>query len=75
VPNSTDGAAGSVVQLAQHAGLPRRLKVVSGIRRDEAEELFADAPARSLTGQPEPTRSAPPKGRKPPRLFARGPIL
>jgi tRNA(adenine34) deaminase len=41
VPNSTDGAAGSVVQLAQHAGLPRRLKVVSGIRRDEAEELFA----------------------------------
>ena len=39
LPNSRDGAAGSVVQLAQHAGL-RRMKVVSGIRRDEAEELF-----------------------------------
>lgn len=41
VPNTVDGAAGSVVQLAQHASLPRRMKVVSGIRRDEAEELFA----------------------------------
>jgi tRNA(adenine34) deaminase len=40
VPNFIDGAAGSVVQLAQHASLPRRMRVVSGIRRDEAEELF-----------------------------------
>jgi tRNA(adenine34) deaminase len=40
-PNRSDGAAGTVVQLAEHAGLSRRLKVVSGIRRDEAEELFA----------------------------------
>ena len=39
VPNPIDGAAGSVIQLAQHAALGRRLAVVSGIRRDEAEEL------------------------------------
>ena len=41
VANSRDGAAGTVIQLAQHPGLPRRIKVVSGIRRDEAEALFA----------------------------------
>jgi tRNA(Arg) A34 adenosine deaminase TadA len=41
VPNAHDGAAGTVIQLAQHPGLPRRIKVVSGIRRDEAEALFA----------------------------------
>jgi tRNA(adenine34) deaminase len=46
VPNRTDGAAGTVIQLAQHDALPRRLKVISGIRRDEAEELFAAAPSR-----------------------------
>ena len=40
VPNHTDGAAGTVIQLAQHPALPRRLKIVSGIRRDEAEELL-----------------------------------
>lgn len=39
IPNPIDGAAGSVIQLAQHAALGRRLSVVSGIRRDEAEEL------------------------------------
>ncbi len=39
VPNPVDGAAGSVLQLAQHSGLGRRLQVVSGIRREEAEEL------------------------------------
>jgi hypothetical protein len=33
-----------VVQLAQHASMPRRIKVVSGIRRDEAEALFAASP-------------------------------
>jgi tRNA(adenine34) deaminase len=43
VPNARDGAAGSVIQLAQHASLPRRIKVISGIRRDEAEALFAGA--------------------------------
>ena len=46
VPNTEDGAAGTVIQLAQHPGLVRRLKIVSGIRREEAEELFAAAPAR-----------------------------
>ena len=44
-PNEDDGACGSVIQIAQHAGLPRRMRVVSGIRRDEAEELFAAAPS------------------------------
>jgi tRNA(adenine34) deaminase len=43
VPNPVDGAAGSVLQLAQHPSLGRRLQVVSGIRRDEAEELEAAA--------------------------------
>jgi hypothetical protein len=28
------------VQLAQHADLPRRIRVVSGIRQDEAAALF-----------------------------------
>ncbi len=36
-----DGAAGSVIQLAQHPDLPRRIKVVSGIRQEQAEALFA----------------------------------
>ena len=43
-PNHRDGAAGTVLQLAQHPALPRRIKVVSGIRRDEAEALLATAP-------------------------------
>jgi len=48
LPDPIEGAAGSVLQLAQHAGLPRRLRVVSGIRRDEVEELFAGPlPARA----------------------------
>jgi tRNA(adenine34) deaminase len=41
--NPIDGAAGSVMQLAQDGRLARKLKVVSGIRCDEAEELFAQA--------------------------------
>ena len=41
IPNTADGAAGTVIQLAQHASLPRRIRVVSGIRRDEVEALFA----------------------------------
>ncbi len=44
-PNEVNGAAGSVLQLAQHPGLPRRMQVVSGIRREEAEELFRLDPA------------------------------
>ncbi|HET7026986.1 MAG TPA: nucleoside deaminase [Candidatus Limnocylindrales bacterium] len=47
VPNLVDGAAGSVVQLAQHGSLPRRMQIVSGIRRDEAEDLFAPHDART----------------------------
>ena len=43
--NDRYGAAGTVLQLAQHPDLPRRLKIVSGIRRDEAERLLAPAPA------------------------------
>ena len=39
-PNFVDGAAGTVIQLAQHPHLPRRIRLVTGIRRDEAEELF-----------------------------------
>jgi len=44
-PNAVDGAAGTVLQLAQHTGLGRRVKVVSGIRRDEVEELIRSEPA------------------------------
>ena len=43
IPNRTDGAAGTMLQLAEHPSLRRRVKVVSGIRRDEAEELYAIA--------------------------------
>jgi tRNA(adenine34) deaminase len=43
VSNPVDGAAGSVMQLAQDGRLARKLKVVSGIRCEEAEELFAKA--------------------------------
>ena len=46
VANHRDGAAGTVIQLAQHPSLPRRIKVVSGIRRDEAEALFAPLATR-----------------------------
>ena len=45
VANDHDGAAGTVVQLAQHPSLPRRIKIVSGIRRDEARALFEPLPA------------------------------
>jgi tRNA(adenine34) deaminase len=41
IPNRRDGAAGTILNLADQAGLPRRLKVVSGIRRAEVEELYA----------------------------------
>jgi tRNA(adenine34) deaminase len=40
-PNEVDGAAGTVIQLAQHSSLPRRMRLVTGIRREEAEDLFA----------------------------------
>jgi tRNA(adenine34) deaminase len=44
VPDARDGAAGSALQLADHPGLRSRLKVVSGIRRAEVEELYASTP-------------------------------
>jgi tRNA(adenine34) deaminase len=44
LPDTRQGAAGTVIQLAQHDSLPSRIKVVSGIRRDEAEALFAGLP-------------------------------
>jgi tRNA(adenine34) deaminase len=44
LPNDVDGAAGTVIQLAQHAALPRRVKVVSGIRADDAAALFDPIP-------------------------------
>jgi len=43
VSNPVDGAAGSVIQLAQNPRFGRKIKVVSGIRCEEAEELFAQA--------------------------------
>jgi tRNA(adenine34) deaminase len=46
MPNTVDGAAGTVLQLAQHPSLPRRIKIVSGIRRDEAERLLVPAAVR-----------------------------
>ena len=46
-PNLVDGACGSVVQLAEHSALPRRMRVVSGIRRDEAEELLAPVASKA----------------------------
>lgn len=49
VPNPADGAVTSVVRLAQNGALRRRLKVVSGIRMDEVEEL--------LRSSPEPVRA------------------
>ena len=45
VPNRIDGAAGTIIQVAQDDRLPRRIRVVSGIRRDEAEELLAGTPS------------------------------
>jgi tRNA(adenine34) deaminase len=41
VPNRANGAAGTRIQLAEHPDLQRRIKVVSGIRRDEVEEVYA----------------------------------
>lgn len=52
VPNPIDGAAGTVLQLAQHPGMSRRIQVVSGIRRDDAEELFGGAGNLAGAGRP-----------------------
>ena len=45
LPHTTEGAAGSAIQLAQNPGLKRRIQIVSGIRRDEAMELLAGTTA------------------------------
>jgi len=44
LPDPVDGAAGTVIQLAQHPDLPRRIRIVSGIRQDEAAAMFEVAP-------------------------------
>lgn len=46
-PDEVDGAAGGALQLAQHPALRNRLRVVTGIRRDEVDELRSRAAARS----------------------------
>ena len=43
VPNREAGAAGTLLQLADHPALRRKMNVVSGIRQDEVEELYAAA--------------------------------
>jgi len=53
VPNRVDGAAGGVIQLAQDDRLTRRLRIVSGIRCEEAEELFSRALPVEQTRAPE----------------------
>ena len=45
LPDPVTGAAGSVVQLAQAKGLPRRLSVVSGILAADAADLLAELAA------------------------------
>ena len=47
VPNRANGAAGTLLQLAEHPNLRRRVRVVSGIRRDEVEEVYAALAATS----------------------------
>jgi tRNA(adenine34) deaminase len=48
-PDLENGAVGGAVQLAQSAGLPRRLRVVSGIRREEVEELRSRVVVRAAS--------------------------
>ena len=43
VPNPAAGAAGSVIQLADHPALSRRMDLVSGILRADAADLLAVA--------------------------------
>ena len=52
-PEPVEGAAGTVIQLAQQSGLGRRLHVVSGIRREEAEELIRGSRRGADAGPPE----------------------
>lgn len=56
VPDHVAGAAGGVVQLADAAGLPRRLSVVSGILQADALE-FINAATPALSGAGRGTRT------------------
>jgi tRNA(adenine34) deaminase len=57
VPDPRAGAAGSAVQLARSDGLPRRLKVVSGILQDDAAEVVGELPTRPrANGDSAPAR-------------------
>lgn len=58
VSNPIDGAAGGALQLAQDGRLSRKLKVVSGIRCDEAEDLFAKAGPVETLRSAEPIKNA-----------------
>lgn len=58
VSNPIDGAAGGALQLAQDGRLSRKLKVVSGIRCDEAEDLFAKAGPVETLRSAEPVKNA-----------------
>jgi tRNA(adenine34) deaminase len=42
LPDPIEGACSSAVNVAEAAGLPRKLSVVSGILRDDAAELRSD---------------------------------
>jgi tRNA(adenine34) deaminase len=46
-PDTRNGAAGGAIQLAQGPGLHHGLRVVSGIRREEVEDLRGQALARA----------------------------
>ena len=39
LPDDQRGAAGSVIQLAQHPDLPHRISVISGVGQDDARDL------------------------------------
>jgi tRNA(adenine34) deaminase len=58
VSNPIDGAAGGALQLAQDTRLSHKLKVVSGIRCDEAEELFSKAGSVESRRSAEPIKTA-----------------
>jgi tRNA(adenine34) deaminase len=58
VSNQVDGAAGGALQLAQDGRLSRQLKVVSGIRCEEAEELFIKAGSIESLRSGEPLKTA-----------------
>ena len=47
LPDPVSGAAGSVLQLANHPALPRRVDLISGILRSDAAELLDAAAARA----------------------------